>query len=257
MSIVLAAIDDSAAAAPVLDAARAIGGALHASVQAFHVDEEGQATATGLADRAGVPVRVVRGDPLAEILEAASDPAVSIVVVGARDQIAGPRPVGHIARAAIERTGKAVLVVPPDAPTDSAPALRRVLVPLEGAQDTAEAVAAPLRRLSQAGVEILALHVFDAEHVPRFWDQPAHAEQGFASEFRARWCEEPTTPLRLRTGSPPGTVLDVAAAEDVDLIALAWSQDLSAGRGAVVRAALTDAHVPVLLLPTDPRDDGT
>jgi hypothetical protein len=39
----------------------------------------------------------------------------------------------------------------------------------------------------------------------------------------------------------------VAAAEQADLIALAWSQRLEPGRAAAVRRTILDAEVPVML----------
>jgi hypothetical protein len=44
-------------------------------------------------------------------------------------------------------------------------------------------------------------------------------------------------------------VLEVAAAQGADMIALGWSQDLAADRAAVVREVLTRTDLPVMLLP--------
>jgi len=41
----------------------------------------------------------------------------------------------------------------------------------------------------------------------------------------------------------------VAAAEQADMIALAWSQRLDPGRAAAVRRTILEAKVPVMLVP--------
>jgi hypothetical protein len=94
-------------------------------------------------------------------------------------------------------------------------------------------------------VEILALHVFDAPTLPRFWDRPQYNHEAWSKEFLARWCPTPGARLALRAGRPGGQVLAVAAAQGADMIALGWSQDLAA----VVREVLTRSDVTALLLP--------
>jgi nucleotide-binding universal stress UspA family protein len=53
----------------------------------------------------------------------------------------------------------------------------------------------------------------------------------------------------VRSGWPSDRVLEVAEAEGVDMIALAWSRRLALDRAAVVREVLTRSPVPVILLP--------
>jgi nucleotide-binding universal stress UspA family protein len=250
MTTVLAAVDDSTAAAPVLAVGQVMASLLDMPLEAVHVREGDKQTAVGVAERAGVPLRVVEGPPVEGIADAAADPAVGLVVVGARGQPAGPRPAGHIAVAVAERIDKPVLVVPPDVTVaDGGRPIRRVLVPLEGSQESTDAIAASLRDLAGAGVELVGVHVFDTTTVPRFWDRPGHTEQTWAAEFLSRWCTEPGVDLHLRRGSAPTTIVEIAGSGQVDLIALGWAQDLSPGRAEVVRAVLTHACVPVLLVP--------
>ena len=104
-------------------------------------------------------------------------------------------------------------------------------------------------QFARAGVDLVALHVFDAETVPRFWDQAAHARRAWAEEFLARYCAQPGARLELRTGVAGERVLDVAEAEGADMIALGWSQQLDPGRARTVRRAVLDAVVPVMLVP--------
>ncbi len=185
------------------------------------------------AELLGSDLDVVQVDDVDGIVEAAAAEDVEAVVIGARgaDEVVG-------------RLHCPVLVVPDGA----GPSIRRALIPLEGSAESSEPVADTLERLHAAGVELVVLHVFDASTVPRFWDQSAHADASYASSFASRWCDQPAAALHLRRGAAPEVVADVARSEEVDLIALAWTQDLSPGRAAVVRAALA-AEVPVLLVP--------
>jgi hypothetical protein len=77
------------------------------------------------------------------------------------------------ALAVARHTTKPLVVVPP-VPRDPPPAgVHRVLVPLDGTASAAQAVQPATELFAGSGVEILALHVFDATRVPRFWDRPS------------------------------------------------------------------------------------
>jgi nucleotide-binding universal stress UspA family protein len=127
--------------------------------------------------------------------------------------------------------------------------IRRVLLPLDGTAQSAAAVAEAAERFARGGAELVVLHVFDAETVPKFWDQHAHAGQAWEQEFLARYCALPGARLELRSGAVAEHVAKVAGAEQADMIALAWSQRLEPGRAAAVRRTIRDAEVPVMLVP--------
>jgi nucleotide-binding universal stress UspA family protein len=55
--------------------------------------------------------------------------------------------------------------------------------------------------------------------------------------------------LELRHGAAAEHVVQVADAEQADMIALAWSQRLDPGRAAAVRRTILEAEVPVMLIP--------
>jgi nucleotide-binding universal stress UspA family protein len=145
---------------------------------------------------------------------------------------------------------KPVLVVPPDARLPTSERFQRVLIPLEGTAPSADAVAEALESLGRAGVAIVVLHVFHPGTAPRFWDQAGHAGQSWGSEFLAHWCDQPGAEVRLRSGEVVNAVLDVAAAESVDIIALGWSQNTAGDRARVVRGIVARSDIPVLLTPT-------
>jgi len=107
--------------------------------------------------------------------------------------------------------------------------IRRVLLPLDGTARSAAAVAEVAERFAHGGAELVVLHVFDAQTVPKFWDQHAHASQAWEQEFLARYCALPGARLALRSGAAAEHVAKVAGAEHADMIALAWSQRLEPG----------------------------
>jgi nucleotide-binding universal stress UspA family protein len=251
--LVLAAIDDTAGAERVLATGRTFAEMLGVPARAMHVTAAPGALVDLPADLLDEDVLLVPGDPAAEIVAAADDPDVVLAVIGSRNRLDGPRPAGHVATAVVERSRKPVVVVPPSV-SGSRP-IRRVLVPLEGSTASSLTVADPLAELIRAGVEPIALHVFDERTVPRFWDDAAHARASYAHEFRTRWCRDPAiSELRLRRGRPAATVLDFAEREPIDLIAIAWGQDLGPGRADLARTVLGEADVPVLLVPVGPGD---
>ena len=103
--------------------------------------------------------------------------------------------------------------------------------------------------LAGAGIEIVALHVYTAATIPKFQDHAVHAERAWEAEFLSRYCAQPGVRLHMRSGVTAEQVLDVAAAEDVDLVVLGWSQRLDEGRARTVRRTVRDANVPVMLVP--------
>lgn len=247
MTVILAAIDTSAAALPVLRAAATMARTLGAETRAVHILEKAHGTAAAMAQHAGVLLEVLEGDPVDRIVEASSEAAVDLVVVGARRHHAGHRPSGHVASAVMTRVHKPVLVVPPAARLSESERFQHVLLPLEGTTDSTEAVAGQLQALVDAGADITVVHVFHPGTVPRFWDQAAHAHQSWKTEFLAHWCEQPGAELRVRSGDVAGAILDVAAREAIDLILLGWSHEMTGNRARVVRDIISRAEIPVLL----------
>jgi nucleotide-binding universal stress UspA family protein len=247
---VIAFVDDSQAATPVVAMAGALGEVLSATVEAVHVGKETGPTAQAVARAAGIPIRLVSGDPAEAIVAQMAPTDVAAGVLGARRHPLGLRPAGHIALEVITRVDKLVAVVPPDAEVPLPGSLDRILIPLDGTAASAKAVERLCEVFARSGIEILVLHVFDKETTPRFWDQPYYAAEAYASEFLARFVKERDAKMTLRSGTPQHDVLTTAAQEGVDLISLGWSQSLSPGRAEVVRRVLSEAPVPVLLVPS-------
>lgn len=217
-----------------------------AVVDARSGDPAVAAVAASLASTLSLHLRVYPhgpSDPMTAALAAISGPDVAIAVV--------PRSLNgsdDLTEQLVLASTKPLVVVPVTAPS-AAEAVARVLVPLDDTEVSAAAVSSIVELFSDSGADVVVLHVFGAGEVPHFWDQPVHADTSWSEEFRARHCDWHGGHIELRTGRPGEVLVAVAAQERADLIALAWSQSLDPERAAVVRAALADAPVPVMLMP--------
>jgi nucleotide-binding universal stress UspA family protein len=253
MSKVIAALDTSMAAQPVLLSALSLGRALGAEVEAVHVSEDGDRVARDAADGEHVPLRVAQGPVLEALVDAAGAEDVLALVVGARGSPFGRKPLGGTALAVATSVAKPVLVVPPDARRPGQ--LGRVLVPLEARRTHAPQAIIALARGTE--LEVLVLHVFEEESLPLFTDQPQHEHPAHVDEFLRRHCPWgiESSRLEVRVGRSDELVPLVAEQADVDLIALGWAQELGPNRAPIVRAALSRARVPVLLVPVQAAAD--
>jgi nucleotide-binding universal stress UspA family protein len=247
MSRILVAVDNSATARGALEVGSWLAELLDLDVDAVHVREDGSRSIDAEATAAGVPLRVVSGHP-ADVLraEVAADEVV-FAVIGSRARPGGPHPAGHMAFWLMQHATKPLVVVPPGSRRPEPTRPLRLLVALDGRDETATAMGATIEVFGSAGLEIVAVHVFEPSTVPRMWDQPHHAAQTWGAEFARRFC--PEIPVHVCVGVPVDRVLDVARSENVSMIALGWSQDLSVGHSEVVRGALASCPVPVLLVP--------
>lgn len=249
MTTVIAAIDNSAAATPVLETGHAIADLYGAELEAVHVREHSFVMASAAAGAAGVPLHIQAGETAGVLRRIMRAPDVVALVIGARGTPAGRRPLGSTALELITSVPKPVVVVPPDlrhpGPIDS------ILVPLDGSPATAAALAGTIELARAADLEVILLHVREEAALHPFSDQPHHEAQAWAEEFIARYCPCPPeeVDLHLRVGVPPEEVARVIDETGADLIALGWSQKLEPGRAAVVHETLARSPLPVLLIP--------
>jgi nucleotide-binding universal stress UspA family protein len=245
MRRVIAAIDNSAAARPVLIMAQAVASALAAVLDVVHVMEDGDETARASAQARGVTLRTMSGDPVGQLARVVAEEDVVGLVLGARGGLGGPRPAGHLALTLADRTDKPVVVVPPDSRPPAH--LRRVLVAMEGTPGKARALQRTIELSTGAGLEIVVVHV--DEEVPSFTDQVQHETEAYAQEFLARHVlGVPQARLELRIGVPATEVLDAVASLEPELVAIGWPHGADPGRGAVAREIIDRSPVPVLLV---------
>ncbi len=251
MTTVLAALDNSLAAQPVLATATAVAGLLGADVEAVHVRVDGDRLARGVADAAGLELVEARQPVVEALMEASEREDVALLALGARGTSGGRRPLGSTAFAVATRLTKPVVVVPPDAREPGR--LQRVLVPLEGTLSSSLAPRDVIELAKHARLEVVVLHVHQERQLPAFTDQPQHEDLAWTEEFIARYCPWGLGVVRLevRVGRCEEIVPRVAEESEADLIALGWAQELAEDRARVVRAALAATRVPVMLIPVD------
>jgi nucleotide-binding universal stress UspA family protein len=252
MTRLLAAVDNSTVARPVLETAAALAPLYAASVEALHVVENGSRVVRAAAAAAGIELHELPDGVVDSLIEAGRQADVAALVMGIRAGRLARRPLGHVTRELLGSVRKPLVLVPPETRTPFR--LERVLVPLNGTTTTAAALAGTVEVARGGQVEVDVLYIHGESSVPLFDDQPQHEMESFAREFVARYCSPVEVPrLHVRVGWPGEHVLSVAEEIGADLIALGWKQDLSAGRAAVVREALGRSRVPVLLVPVAAR----
>jgi hypothetical protein len=247
MRRVVACIDNSVASRPVLAAANALAPVLGASVEAVHVAEDGDTTVRAAADDAHVPLRVVHGDPLDELVAVSAAGDVVAVAIGVRDIPSGRRAAGHVALALANRVDAPVLVVPPDAQPPEH--IHRVLIAMEGTPDKMRPLKNAVELASAAGLELVVIHVDDESSIPSFSDQVQHEVTAYTHEFLARFLPgAPSARLELRIGVPVDEILGAAESTEPDLLALGWPQTEDPVRGPVAHELLERCPVPMLLV---------
>ncbi len=250
MTIVLAALQSDACAQPVVRTAIALAHLFDGTAVALHVREDATRTPQAIAAAAGVKLRERAGDAIKQIVDAARDPEVAALVLGARGVQGGPQPAGHTALEVITQAPKPVAIVPPHAHAPRR--LSRILVPLEGTSESSRALQETVALAHQHQLEILVLHVHSPATVPAFSDHEPHGTLAWDREFLSRHIATPHERVTLlrRLGVPADDIVAVARDTAAELIVLAWSQTLSAGRARVVSQTLAHSEVPMLLIPT-------
>lgn len=244
---VVASLDANPSARPVLEAALRLDELLGAGVRALHVRAPGRSevTPTDLAARAAVPLGVFEG-PVAEVLvRELGGAGVQVAVIGARSTTGGRRPVGSVTRNVIQRCGRPVLVVPPEA-VDLRP-IRSALVPVEGTHQTTWPLEEWLPRLA-GRVDLMGLHVLTPERTPAMLDRPVRDMLLIADAFHERHLPGADR-LEMRSGHVASQVIACSQEQEVDLIILTWMQSGAAGRSQTVLEVLGRSPIPVLLIP--------
>jgi nucleotide-binding universal stress UspA family protein len=252
VDVVLAALDDSPMARPVVGTAYRVGKLVGAPVQGLHVGTRLPARLRSAA----VPIRLLRGDVVGALVAAGDRPGVAAMVIGARGDPDDPRPLGGTAMGVATGLGCPVVVVPPAA--DPHVGLERILVPLEGTAATSVAPQALIGLAGTATLDVVVLHVLEPDRLPSFTDQPQHEQLAWAREFVARYCPWGMGTVRLltRVGHAEDLIPLVAREAGRGLIVLGWSQRFSPDRARVVRAVLRRTPLPVGLVPLTPSSRG-
>jgi nucleotide-binding universal stress UspA family protein len=257
MSIVLAALDTTFVARAVLGTAARFGQLAQADVEAVFVHNgplEPWRSPEPLAASAGLPFHLLEGPVEPSLLAVLGPQEVIAAVIGARATPGGRRPVGHTALHVLEHTQKPVVVVPPEGLAVAPGPFRRLLVPLEGTEASSRAVLERLRPLLATDVELVVLHVFTDNTRPAMLDHPERDLEILGKEFLVRHYPQPVR-IELCAGPIAKKVVEASRDHAADLIVLSWAQDSSPGRARIIREALGNSPVPVLLLPVTPTEE--
>lgn len=236
------------------DAARELADTLGTEVAALHLVRH-----AGTAPPADVTIPLrqrVTADALTETVGVGSAADVACLVVGAGDRFpsaSGDRPL--IAELA-PRVSVPLLVVPPGSALGRTAHLRRLLVPHDGSPRTSRRLHGLAAQLRAAGAELRVLHVLDPAVTGGLLPGGAYDLEAWRREFRLRHLDDQDS-LTVRCGDPWERVRQEARRIDADAVVLAWGQHRSPGRAALIRAALADRSLPLLLVPDRPRGGGS
>jgi len=249
MAKVLAALNDSLATRPVLEAALGLGRLFAADVEAIHIGQEDGQTATLLAQAAGVPFRRVVGEVVPTILGALDAPNIAALAIGCRGSTMGRRPAGHVTLQILTRATKPVVVVPPQATRTWQHSLRRVVIPLDDTSESSAACGAFFAGCA-AGVEldVTAIHVVDDANAPALLNEPGYDVAAWRRSFQQRNCPD-VQRLEWRVGDAAQEIGDLCVSAAPDLIVLSFAGTLDTSRGEVIRELLRRASSPMLVMP--------
>ncbi len=250
MSIVLAALDATESGPRVLEVALALGEMTGATVEAVHAEDGTTAVPKALAASSGVPFVLLGPHVASAVLGALDAPDVIAAVLGASDGLGGQRLAGRETMKILERANKPIVLVPVGVAAGTSRPYRRLLVPLEGTEQSSRAVLKHLFPVLRDDVELRALHVFTQNTMPRILDHPGRDMELIGDEFLARNLP-PAASVDMRVGPVGLRVAEACAERAADLVVLSWAQDGSAGHAVVIRDVLAHCAIPVLFLPVD------
>lgn len=240
MSRILAFVDEFGCSRDVLATADALARLLGVTVDVIHVAEEPESPWSGSSRARHIDGNV--DDVLARSLD---DPDVLAGVIGSRNEQRMSKLLGHVAKQLCVSTATPLVVVPPGSGEPSDPFT--AVVPLDGTEATAAAVAPIVRRLQRSGAVIVSTHVFDHDALPPLMSS-AEDVRTVAAEFDAVHLHGQSDSVELRIGDAQETVPDLARRVHADAVVVAWGQNLGPGRAAVIRR-LIEADVRIVLVP--------
>jgi nucleotide-binding universal stress UspA family protein len=272
-SRLLVPLDGSSPAEATLEIAEVIVGRSNAEIHVLFVSEEAL-PADAVASRARVPDRWLRrvhlhgarGEAAASILKVARDIGAHAVLLSSHGVTRNLNvPAGHVTIEVLQDPPCPAYVVRSALSAKSQAHrlrhLRRILVPLDGTSEAAQAIEGASALALQAGARLLMLHVLTdkpelvrAQVVPVYSDQSHYELEAWEEEFvrssfsRTAKPREVRAEVALRCGEPGLEIARYARDEDCDLIVAAWGGRLSPGRAQVVRTLLGATDCPLLFL---------
>lgn len=207
----------------------------------------------------GAMLEVAVGDPGEEIVRAAGARRGTLVVAS----LGVPSRPGPVVVRLLRQSTFPIVLVPADRERQGW-ALRRLLLPLDGAPESAAALCPVIELAAAARAAVEFLHVSGeraSERVgagalvaPRYVDQPQHEWPQWAAEFMERLhclCRIPEGLIArflLATGEAAEMIVRRAAEDGADLIGLSWAGAWEGGRAATFREVVRRAPCPLAVL---------
>ncbi len=272
---ILVALDGSPAAAAALPTARAVAGQLGAVITLVHVarepmagDERREYLDLERDRREGESLRhLTNREPAEGILETAKDLDAALIVLTTHGAAEPEHGLGPVAEKVIAQAALPVLLVRPEAMTGAhgyAGALKRLLIPVDGAPGTARALKPALVLAVRLGASVDLLYVAaplqttaqepGSIRAPRYVDQPQHEWPQWSNEVIDRLIAYADCPacvpmqMYLVLGEPAREITRFAREHGEDAIVLVRQSRLEPGRAAVLRAVLDQAPCPLLII---------
>lgn len=249
MSRIVGFVDQSPCAADVQAAAQWIGRFLDAAVEIVHVAESENHDSAGF----GPGVTIFNGTVEEVILREIASSDVIASVVGSRSVAAKAPIIGHVTEALLTLTTAPLVVVPPGARRLSGDA-PEIFVPLDGTDETAQALLPTINLLAEAGARTTIAHVFDAESLPPFIS--SHEDLDIlAREFAQQHLPGLSPSCKFRLGDAGRNVADLVSDVGADAVLVAWHQTFTPGRAEVLRRLLIETRVPLIIVAIAARSD--
>ena len=277
---VLVALDGSQPEAGQLAVAEAVARLYDADVHILHASAEAM-TPTAIVERTGVPdewrtserVHHRDGDAARAIIDEARAQRAAAIVMCSHGETADPEVIaGHVTLEVLERTPCPVVVTRAFLDMEEQAArmrnLRRLLVPLDGTAEAAQACEHAVRLATRCDARLLMLHVLaraarqKAPAFPRYVDHAPYELEAWRQEFAHASLGAAELPsgvqaeVALRVGDPADEIVSYAAAEDCDLVVVAWGGHITRHRALIVRKLLTASPCPLLFLLSDAKRAG-
>lgn len=274
MKKILLPLDGSETSLKALIPAKSLAGIMGAGICILHVSDEKMdekicISSLGIKkERLGCFVVLNRiGDPAKVILEESE--RYDCIVMSTHGKTCDTyRRAGSVAIEVLENTYKPVLLVRPDIEIkcneEEIWIPQKVLVPLNGAPNSAQALVPAMKIVAKTHASIDLLHIpgqkkeDSSEEVsyttPYYVDYPQHEWDAWSKEFVRRFCPILTNhnninfKLSYSYGDPGEEILNFARENKNDFIVMAWHGTFSKFRASVLKKVLLETPCPIMLI---------
>jgi nucleotide-binding universal stress UspA family protein len=212
-----------------------------------------------LAAKVPVTLGLEAGDPAERILERASGPVPTLVVMGTHGRGGVSRWVrGSVADRVVRHGSTPVFLIPGF--VQKAPPVRRILIPLDGSPLAASILPSALQLCGQLCATAILFQAYQPEMGYSDWPKWEADRYLEAERDQLMRAHEPYVPIKTATrrGAAASTIVDFARRNQVDAIAMATHGRTGLVRwtlGSVADKVLHTTPVPMLLMRGQPSLD--